>query len=308
MIQYYLAPTIRQRFFDANGVPLSGGLLYTYEAGTTTPQATYTDSTGDTPNANPIVLDPDGYCDVWLPSGTWKFVLEDSNNNMLWTKDNIQSLVTALSEAVNIAGALDIINNLSDVASASASLVNLGISPWSYPNRYTVTENQSATALANETFDALANSSLVYEYEVQQAIAGYMFSVTSANATSGATYTNNGNTYTVSDTIAAGTRLFCSQASAPQTSGTLTKASGTGDATITFSAALPLYSVFGNGMFRLQFINGVWTIISRTQYDNGTPIGVTWSVSQSGSIGTLQAAETGVGNGTIKTKRHLFFT
>lgn len=69
---------------------------------------------------------------------------------------------------------------------------------------------------------------------------GYVFTVTSANATVGATYTNNGNTYTVLDTIAAQTRLFCSQAAAPAASGTLTKASGTGDATITFSAATAL--------------------------------------------------------------------
>lgn len=69
---------------------------------------------------------------------------------------------------------------------------------------------------------------------------GYLFTVSSANATVGATYTNNGNTYTVLATIAAATSLFCSQASAPLASGTLTKASGTGDATITFSKNQPL--------------------------------------------------------------------
>jgi len=65
----------------------------------------------------------------------------------------------------------------------------------------------------------------------------YGFIVTSANATIGATYTNNGHTYTVVDTIAAGTylRMSCSTG-LPLTSGTLTKTSGTGDSTITFSA------------------------------------------------------------------------
>lgn len=67
---------------------------------------------------------------------------------------------------------------------------------------------------------------------------GYLFTVTSANATAGATYTNNGNTYTVLKTITGETRLFTSQASAPQSSGTLTKSGGTGDTTITFSSAL----------------------------------------------------------------------
>lgn len=64
----------------------------------------------------------------------------------------------------------------------------------------------------------------------------YTFTVTSANATVGATYTNNGATFTVLGTIAAGTTLICSGTGAPLASGTLTKATGTGDATITFSA------------------------------------------------------------------------
>jgi hypothetical protein len=63
----------------------------------------------------------------------------------------------------------------------------------------------------------------------------YLFVVTSANATVGATYTNNGQTFTVLYTIAASTTLVCSSTGAPAVSGTLTKASGTGDATITFS-------------------------------------------------------------------------
>ena len=38
------------QFFDNNGAPLSGGLIYTYLAGTTTPQATYTTSSGNVAN------------------------------------------------------------------------------------------------------------------------------------------------------------------------------------------------------------------------------------------------------------------
>lgn len=66
--------------------------------------------------------------------------------------------------------------------------------------------------------------------------AAVMFTTSSANATAGATYTNNSQTFTVLQTISAGTTLFCSGAGAPTASGTLTKATGTGDATITFSA------------------------------------------------------------------------
>ncbi len=65
----------------------------------------------------------------------------------------------------------------------------------------------------------------------------WTFTVTSASALAGATYTNNGHTYTVTTTLSSGTTLVATgDAGLPQTSGTLTKASGTGDSTITFSA------------------------------------------------------------------------
>lgn len=66
----------------------------------------------------------------------------------------------------------------------------------------------------------------------------YTFTVTSANATVGATYTNNGITYTVASTITAATTLVMTGTGAPTASGTLTKATGAGDATITFSVAV----------------------------------------------------------------------
>lgn len=75
---------------DASGAPLAGGLLYTYAAGTTTPLATYTDSTGTVPNTNPVVLNSSGQANVWLTSGTaYKFVLEDQFGVIQWTVDNI---------------------------------------------------------------------------------------------------------------------------------------------------------------------------------------------------------------------------
>lgn len=67
----------------------------------------------------------------------------------------------------------------------------------------------------------------------------YQFTVTSANATTGATYTNNGHTFTVTSTISGATTLVTTGTAAPLASGTLTKATGTGDATITFSTFTP---------------------------------------------------------------------
>lgn len=84
-----LAPTPKLQFFDANGAPLVGGKLYTYAAGTTTPLASYTDSTGNTANTNPIILDSRGEANVWLAGAIYKFALYDSTNVLIWTVDNI---------------------------------------------------------------------------------------------------------------------------------------------------------------------------------------------------------------------------
>ena len=85
------------QFFDSNGVPLSGGKLYTYAAGTTTPQTTYTSSTGATANANPIELNSagrvSGTTEVWLDiTLAYKFVLKTTDDVQLWSADDISGM------------------------------------------------------------------------------------------------------------------------------------------------------------------------------------------------------------------------
>ena len=85
-----------EQFFDNNGVPLSGGLLYAYQAGSSTPLATYTTISGTVANANPIVLNSSGRLDneVWLTYGYfYKFVLETATGTLLGTYDNIYGIV-----------------------------------------------------------------------------------------------------------------------------------------------------------------------------------------------------------------------
>ena len=77
------------QFFSAAGVPLSGGKLYSYAAGTTTPLATYTDSTGNTANANPVILDSRGEANVWFAASQYKLKLTDSTDTLIWTVDNL---------------------------------------------------------------------------------------------------------------------------------------------------------------------------------------------------------------------------
>lgn len=89
------------QFFTDNGVPLVGGLIYTYLAGTTTPAATYTSSTGLTANSNPIVLNAAGRppYEIWLDGiNSYKLVLKTSAGVQIWVMDNITGLPAARSQ------------------------------------------------------------------------------------------------------------------------------------------------------------------------------------------------------------------
>ena len=84
------------QLFDDNGNPLAGGKIYTYLAGVTTPATTYTTSAGNIQHSNPIVLDAAGRVpsgEIWLTNGiTYKFVVNDSANNLIGTFDNIKGI------------------------------------------------------------------------------------------------------------------------------------------------------------------------------------------------------------------------
>ena len=80
----FLSPVggVAAQFFDNNGNVLTGGKLYAYAAGTTTPQPTYTTSTGNVNHPHPIVLNAAGRVpnsgEIWLDPVPYKFVLETS--------------------------------------------------------------------------------------------------------------------------------------------------------------------------------------------------------------------------------------
>lgn len=101
-------------FTDTNGNPLNGGKVYTYAAGTTTPQNTYTDSTGTVAASNPIVLDSSGRAAIW-GSGNYKIVVKDSSGVTLYTTDNV-----ALSS-----GTGDMNKSVYDAANIQEQLVGL---------------------------------------------------------------------------------------------------------------------------------------------------------------------------------------
>lgn len=84
-----LAPYAFMQELDNNGYPLVGGKIYTYEAGTTTPKATYTDAGATIANANPVILDGSGRAAIWLGDGAYKLVLKTSADVTIKTIDNI---------------------------------------------------------------------------------------------------------------------------------------------------------------------------------------------------------------------------
>jgi hypothetical protein len=102
------------QFFDSNGVPLAGGLLYVYTAGTTTPATTWTTSSGAVANTNPIVMNAAGRTpyEIWLNSGvTYKFALYTSTNVLIGTYDNIPAIddPTVFNNLITVTGTNDLI-------------------------------------------------------------------------------------------------------------------------------------------------------------------------------------------------------
>ena len=96
------------QFFDNNGIPLSGGKIYSYEAGTSTPLPTYTSSTGSTAHTNPIILDSAGRVpsggEIWNELRLYKFVLKTSLEVTLATFDNVGSSFNATAIIANFTG------------------------------------------------------------------------------------------------------------------------------------------------------------------------------------------------------------
>jgi len=147
-----ISPVPKLQFSDENGVPLAAGLLYTYEAGTTTPKTTYQDAAQVAANANPIVLDASGQADVWLiPGEAYKFILQDALAATIWTVDNVTAAGTMSLQnstavaitggtiagvaitsstfagtATNISGVVDIANGGTGAITAPLALAALG--------------------------------------------------------------------------------------------------------------------------------------------------------------------------------------
>ena len=119
-----LTPSPKMQFESAAGVPLSGGKVYTYVAGTTTPQATFTDAAGATPNPNPVILDSRGEAAIWLGSAAYKFKLTDANDVEIWTVDYISAPTSGVSPVLSGNVVID-----SDTPSPALKITQTGTGP-----------------------------------------------------------------------------------------------------------------------------------------------------------------------------------
>lgn len=133
------------QFFDNNGNPLAGGKLWTYQAGTTTPEAVYTASDGATPHTNPIILDAYGRPpeEIWLTEGqAYKIVLLTSLDVVLGTYDDISGVNDFSIQGIN----------WPDILATPTTLAGYGIT-----DAYTKTASDAKYApINNPTFTGVA--------------------------------------------------------------------------------------------------------------------------------------------------------
>lgn len=81
-------PTLPNQYFDDNGDPLSGGKVYTFEAGTTTPKTTWSDAGESVANSNPLILDAAGRAKIYW-RGTYDVEVRNSANVLITTMEDV---------------------------------------------------------------------------------------------------------------------------------------------------------------------------------------------------------------------------
>ena len=96
------------QLFDDSGNVLTGGKIYTYEAGTSTPLASYTSSAGNIAHSNPIILNAAGRVptgEIWLDyTKLYKFIVRTSADVLIATYDNVGGNFNASPIIANFTG------------------------------------------------------------------------------------------------------------------------------------------------------------------------------------------------------------
>ena len=136
-----------------SGLPNAGGFIYVYQAGTSTPAITYTDSSGTIANTNPIQLDAAGYIpdQIWVdPGSSYKFVVESATGTILGTYDNIPGW-----SALNIGFS---VSSTAPYGTVARALVDRGICVTDAPFNADPTGTNDSTAAFSSAAKAIASS------------------------------------------------------------------------------------------------------------------------------------------------------
>lgn len=222
-----LAPIFNDAQLGADGLPLSGGLLTWYLAGTSTPITTYINIAGVNPQTNPIVLNIRGEPDypIWLTTGnTYKAVLTDSVGTPIRTVDDLSAIndtsVATISEWVLFAGAATYINatsfslvgdqtNLFDVNRRTRATVSGG-------DAYSTIITSTYSSGTGKTTLVIANDAVPLDSGLLVVYYGFLDPAHPSFNTASATYaTTTSNLNGSWNQMPAGTRLPFAQAAAP---------------------------------------------------------------------------------------------
>lgn len=174
----FLTPSAKQQFFSDAGVPLVGGKVYTYAAGTSTPLATYQDSAGVTLNTNPIILDSRGEANIWLsPSLAYKFVLKDSTDATIWTVDNINIGIN-FANVIITGGTLNgvTIGNITPGAGSFTTLSASGEVTFNGSGQMQIPAGTTANRSATPTDGMIRYNTTTNQYEGNKSVAGQTIS------------------------------------------------------------------------------------------------------------------------------------
>jgi hypothetical protein len=137
------------QFINSNGAPLTGGKVYTYSAGTTTPKNSYTDSTASTANSNPVVLDSAGRASIWL-NGSYYIEVKDSSGTLIWSVDNVSGTLNGG----------DMSSSVYDPSNVKEQLLGIS-SVQTFTNKST-----STTPTTNTAGNAVANMTAVQSSQI----------------------------------------------------------------------------------------------------------------------------------------------
>ena len=203
-----------QQFFDNNGIPNAGGLIYTYQAGSSTLLTTYTTVNGTIANTNPIVLDAYGRTpsEIWMQTGfSYKFIIQTADAVTLQTLDNLYPI---LQNAPAVSSSF----NAGMIILWSGSL-------GSIPSGFVLCDGTNSTPDLRNRFIIGAGNS--YAVGTTGGSADAIVVSHTHTATSTSTVTDPGHLHNTGDT-GGGTFAFSSASSANTTSARTTASATTG--------------------------------------------------------------------------------